>query len=200
MSTEHATGPAASGIVLRTPRLILRCYQPGEDAALYPILSDPVTMRFWPQPYDREGVAGWVNRWIVSYRENGYGRWALLDRETGDRIGDAGLIRTVLMGQDVIDLGYIIHHPYWRQGYAVEAASAIRDHAFGVLGIDRLVANMAHDHTGSTRVAEKIGMVKMAEFDNSRNRNIRTFLYALERPGADQPSPTRGRREGLKGN
>ena len=68
---------ADASVVLTTKRLILRCYAPGEDEALYPIMSDPVTMRFWPQPYDREGVAGWVNRWIESYAENGYGRWAM---------------------------------------------------------------------------------------------------------------------------
>ena len=175
---------ADSAVVLTTKRLALRCYAPGEDDALYPIMSDPVTMRFWPQPYDRAGVTGWVNRWIQSYAENGYGRWAMLDRETGQRIGDAGLIRTVLMGQEVIDLGYIIHNPYWRQGYAVEAAAAIRDHSFDVLGLPRLVANMAHDHAGSARVAEKIGMAKVAEFDNPRNRNIRTFFYALDNPNA----------------
>lgn len=173
---------ADAAVVLTTKRLILRCYRPGEDAALYPIMSDPVTMRFWPQPYDRAGVSGWVNRWIDSYTENGYGRWALFERETGERIGDAGLIRTVLMGQEVIDLGYIIHNPYWRQGYAVEAAAAIRDHAFEVLGIGRLVANMAHDHAGSARVAEKIGMTKVAEFDNPRNRDIRTFFYEIRKP------------------
>ena len=173
---------ADAAVVLTTKRLTLRCYRPGEDAALYPIMSDPTTMRFWPQPYDREGVDAWVNRWIASYAENGYGRWALFERETGERIGDAGLIRTVLMGQEVIDLGYIIHHPYWRQGYAVEAATAIRDHAFEVLGIDRLVANMAHDHAGSARVAEKIGMKKVAEFDNPRNRGIRTFFYEIRKP------------------
>ncbi|WP_198154811.1 GNAT family N-acetyltransferase [Oceanibaculum pacificum] len=165
--------------VLRTRRLTLRCYAPGEAEALYPILSDPLTMRFWPAPFDREKVAGWVARWRETYRSHGYGRWALIETATGARIGDAGLIPTVLMAQDVVDLGYIIHHPYWRQGFAVEAAAAIRDYAFQVLGLPRLVANMAHDHAGSARVAEKIGMTKVAEFDNPRNRGIRTLFWEI---------------------
>lgn len=166
--------------VLRTRRLTVRCYAPGEAGALYPILSDPMTMRFWPQPYDRAGVEGWVARWLETYRSHGYGRWALIETATGMRIGDAGLIPTRLMEQDVVDLGYIIHHPYWRQGFAEEAATAIRDYSFRVLGLPRLVANMAHDHAGSARVAEKIGMTKVAEFDNPRNRGIRTLFWEMK--------------------
>ena len=40
---------------------------------------------------------------------------------------------------------------------------------------------MAHDHSASQRVAERIGMRRVAEYPNPRNRGILTYLYLLER-------------------
>jgi len=39
---------------------------------------------------------------------------------------------------------------------------------------------MPFDHHASRSVIEKIGMTKEKEFSNARNRNILTYLYAIE--------------------
>ena len=166
--------------VIETPRLALREYQPADHAALHAILSDPLTMKFWPAPFTPEQTEAWIARQIASYAAHGYGRWAAIDRASGAQIGDVGLMKAQVNGRDEIDLGYIIHHPYWRQGYALEAARAVLDFARARPSITRVVANMAHDHHGSRRVAEKLGMAFEGEFVNARNRNIRTLLFALE--------------------
>jgi RimJ/RimL family protein N-acetyltransferase len=46
--------------ILETQRLILREYTPEDFDALYPILSDPETMRYYPQPYD--AALEWVKK------------------------------------------------------------------------------------------------------------------------------------------
>ena len=178
--------------VLETPRLVLRRYTPDDLDALAVILGDPTTMAFWPRPFERAEAAAWNGRALDSYAAHGFGRWAALAKDTGALVGDCGLLRTTLAGEEVVDLGYIVHHPRWRQGLAQEAAAAVRDHAFDVLGLPRLVANMAHDHVGSARVAEKIGMVRVGAFDNPRNRGIRTLLYAIERPARGQSPSSSG--------
>jgi RimJ/RimL family protein N-acetyltransferase len=54
-------------------------------------------------------------------------------------------------------VGYIIHRPFWRQGYATEAASACRDYAFGKLGKKRIVVLVRPENTVSQIIARKIG-------------------------------------------
>jgi RimJ/RimL family protein N-acetyltransferase len=85
------------------------------------------------------------------------------------------------------DLGYILHHRHWGSGHATEAARDAMEDAFTRLGMEELHANMAHDHHASRRVAERIGMRRVGEFINARNRDIPTFIYTI---GRDDPRPT----------
>ncbi|MCS7460243.1 GNAT family N-acetyltransferase [Paenibacillus doosanensis] len=172
-------------IILQTDRLLLREYEEGDQEEAYRLLSDPVTMSFWPQPLDREQAAGWVRRSMDSCRENGFGRWLVVDKSTGGSVGDCGLMRASIGGREEIDLGYIIHHPHWRRGYGFEAASACMEYGFARLGLERICANMPVEHTASSRVAEKLGMIKEKEFSNPRNRGIMTCLYAKSRSAAE---------------
>lgn len=165
--------------MIETPRLILRPYTPDDLDALFAIQSDPLTMRFWSTPFTKEDTRVWMQRAMSSFAENGFGRMAIILRQTGEQIGDAGIMRVPVNGKDEIDLGYIIRAPYWRQGFGLEAATAVLAFA-KELGHPRVVANMAHDNTASERVAQRLGMTKETEFHNARNRNILTFLYAAE--------------------
>ena len=167
-------------VVIETPRLTLREYQPGDHAALHTILSDATTMQFWPAPFSPAQTEAWIARQIASYAAHGFGHWAVLSRASGALLGDAGLMRSEVNGRDEIDLGYIFHHPHWRQGYALEAARAALDFARVQPGITRVVANMAHDHHRSRRVAEKLGLRYEGDYINTRNPNFRTLLYAID--------------------
>jgi RimJ/RimL family protein N-acetyltransferase len=164
----------------QTDNLVIRPYQSGDLDRLYVILSDPITMRFWPSPLTLEASQLWIDRSIESYVLHGFGRYVVVHAATGELIGDCGILRSTVAGQVVNDLGYIIHHPHWGHGYATEAARAVKEYAFGTLGLDALHANMPWNHDASRRVAEKIGMRRIQEFDNQRNRNIRTLLYTVE--------------------
>ena len=43
-------------MILETERLIIREYTPDDFDALYEILSDEETMKYYPKPYDENGV------------------------------------------------------------------------------------------------------------------------------------------------
>ena len=53
---------------------------------------------------------------------------------------------------------------YWQRGLATEAASAVRDYAFNVLYLPRLVSLIRVGNLASKRVAEKVGMKQIQEF------------------------------------
>lgn len=167
--------------IIETKRLIIKEYSYEDIAKLNIILSNPKTMSFWPAPFTLKQTESWVNNNIKRYSELGFGRWAIILKDTGELIGDCGLMVAELDGIQENDLGYIIHYPYWHNGLAFEAADACKEYAFKDLGIKRLCANMAFDHVASRGVAVKIGMEKEKDFYNSRNRNILTYLYSISR-------------------
>lgn len=164
---------------MHTERLMLRPYQLSDVQVLLPILSDPKTMKFWPHPFTLYQVQNWVNRNCHSYETDGFSRYVVLLKSTKTVIGDCGILRGITAGEVVNDLGYIIHHPYWGCGYATEAASAIADYGLNQLNLGYINANMPWNHRGSRRVAEKIGMEKIGEFNNPINRNILTLIYKI---------------------
>ncbi len=61
-------------------------------------------------------------------------------------------------GRNEVEIIYLVVREHWGRGIATEAASAVRDYAFGDLGLDRFVALVHPENAASCRVAEKIGM------------------------------------------
>ena len=165
--------------MIETPRTIIRPYTEADIAWIAPILADPITMMFWPQPFSEDAAAAWVRRSSASFPATGLGRMLVELRDGGAPIGDCGIVEAEINGRREYDLGYIIHHPYWRQGYGLECARACLEYGIHTLGLKRIVANMAHDHVASARVAEQLGMRREASFYHPRNRNILTYVYAL---------------------
>lgn len=168
-------------LTITTERLLIREYKESDFEELKMLLSDSETMRFWPQPFDDDQVHRWLERSIRNYRDLGYGRWAVFLKANRKFVGDCGFMRYKIIDRFENDLGYIIHHPYWHQGYGYEAAKACLEYGFSQLKFDSVCANMAHDHLASQKVAEKLGMKREAQFMNPRNRNLLTYVYRISR-------------------
>ena len=166
----------ADDAVIETPRLLIRRFRADDLDAFAAIMGDPVTLRLWPRIFTPEETAGWIARAIEQSERPGYGRRAVILKESGALVGDAGILRAELMGRVRNDLGYILDHRVHGRGLATEAATALRDHAFAC-GMEEVWANMATDHTASRRVAQKLGMTLVATYRNTRNRNMETCLF-----------------------
>lgn len=164
-------------IVIETDRLILRKYVTQDVDVLFPILSDPETMKFWPEPYDLEGTREWIKRALNGYEKDNMGRLAMILKSNQKLIGDCGLMKSIVNGREENDLGYLIHHPYHGKGLATEAASAVFEYG-KKLGLERIVVNMEDKNISSKRVAEKLGMKVERTFLNLKNRNLQTLLYS----------------------
>ena len=93
-------------MILETKRLVIREYTPKDFDALYEILSDAETMKYYPNPYDENGVRRWIDWCIGSYKQNGFGLWALELKETGEFIGDCGISMQNIDGEILPEIGY----------------------------------------------------------------------------------------------
>lgn len=166
---------------LRTERLVLRSMVAADLDDLLGIFGDPVVMAaFREAPLGREQVRRWLARNLDHQREHGYGLFAVC-LKTNDRvIGDCGLELIQMSGEQVAELGYDFRSDQWNRGYATEAARAVRDFAFGVLRLPRLVSLIQPGNPASERVAKKTGLEKTGRIE----RAGRTYLrYEIENRG-----------------
>jgi RimJ/RimL family protein N-acetyltransferase len=161
---------------LETKRLILRPMLESDLEALLLIFTDPkVIAAFNHPPFSREQMQRWLQRNLDHQKEFGYGLFSILLRETGELIGDCGLEQ--MEDQGAAEIGYDFRSDFWNQGYATEAACAVRDYAFDVLKLPHLISLIRVGNLSSKRVAEKVGMTLAEEFTRY---DIRYWKYALE--------------------
>jgi [ribosomal protein S5]-alanine N-acetyltransferase len=164
--------------VLETKRLILREMNLDDIDNLLGVLSDPESMRFYPKPFDRPMTQMWIERNIQRYAQHGFGLWAIILKESGQLIGDCGLVVQEVDGVEEIEVGYHIRRDLWGQGLATEASQACRDYGFNHLGFDKLVSLINPANIASRRVAEKNGMKIIKEMEW---RDKPTCIYAVKR-------------------
>lgn len=146
-------------MILETKRLLLRCHVTEDAGALESVLSDPVAMEFYPAPLDRIGVEEWIARNLERYQRDGFGKWAMVLKSTGEIGGSCGCVLQEVEGQNEIEIGYNIRRDLWGHGYGTEAAQACTDYAFQRLRAERVISMIRPQNLRSRRVAEKNGMV-----------------------------------------
>lgn len=143
--------------LLETPRLVLRPFADADLAAINAIWSDPVVMRWVGNGAVTDPRAS--ERMLSGYAEHqrlrGFSFWAVVERESGTLVGDAGLQRTAAGD---VELGYTLGAAWWGRGYATEAARAWLDAALGPLGVHEVVALAEAENAASLHVLAKLGM------------------------------------------
>jgi [ribosomal protein S5]-alanine N-acetyltransferase len=147
---------------LETPRLILRPFGTEDAPAAHEVYCDPEVMRYvatGPLP-DVTMTRRLLQDYTTHQQAWGYSFWAVIERESGRLIGDAGLYRTPV-GE--VELGYTLGRAWWGRGYATEAAGAWLETAFSRLGIREVVALAEPANVASLRVLEKLGMTRDGE-------------------------------------
>jgi RimJ/RimL family protein N-acetyltransferase len=147
---------------LETTRLFLRPMQQTDLDALLSIFTDPKVMAAFDHPaFTHEQMQRWLQRNLDHQNEYGSGLFSVILKESGELIGDCGLEQMEDWG--AAELGYDFRSDFWNQGYATEAACAVRNYAFDVLKLPRLISLIRVGNFSSKRVAEKVGMILAEE-------------------------------------
>jgi RimJ/RimL family protein N-acetyltransferase len=92
---------------------------------------------------------------LASYERFGFGLYLVELNRPAVSIGICGLVKRDTLPD--VDIGFAFLPQFWSQGYAFEAAAAVRDHARDEVGLRRLVAIVDPVNGGSIRVLEKLG-------------------------------------------
>lgn len=172
-----------TGFVLSTERLDLREITEGDVELFRAMTGDREVMRYYPDEAKRRTAEQWIERQRARYARDGHGPWLAIERATGEPIGQIGLIRHEVPGSPVGDVfyevGYMVHRPYWRRGFASEAAVATRDHAFA-LGHPEVYSMIDPANTPSQAVARSIGMRPRGEIVAYGERHLLFGVAAAE--------------------
>jgi RimJ/RimL family protein N-acetyltransferase len=145
-------------MILETERLRLRELLESDLDFMAEMLADADVMRYYPKRLTRDLSAEWIDRQIARYRADGHGLWLAELKEGGAPIGQVGLVERAINNVAECEVGYLIHRPFWRQGFASEGARACRDYAFETLAKTRVIALVRPDDQPSQGVARNLGM------------------------------------------
>ena len=155
--------------ILETERLFLREMTMDDFDALNAVLGDDAIMIHYPYTFDEARVRSWIERNMNRYRNDGFGLWAVCLKDSGEMIGDCGLTLQNIEGEMLPEIGYHIRADRQGQGFAKEAALAVRDWAFANTEYPALYSYCKYTNVGSFKTAESIGMKFLKEYPDADN-------------------------------
>lgn len=170
--------------ILETARLTLRELVPADLPFMADMLADAEVMRYYPRRLTKDLSADWIARQQERYAADGHGLWLAVDRAAGHPIGQIGLVRQTVNGAEECEVGYLIHRPFWRHGFASEGALACRDYAFTTLGKPRVVALVRPDNSASEAVARNLGMEVIGRAPHGGYEHL---VFAVANPAVPGP-------------
>jgi ribosomal-protein-alanine N-acetyltransferase len=144
---------------LSTARLVLRPFTTADGPrvdALAGAREVASTTTQVPHPYPAGGGAWWIATHGPEWSAGQQVVYAMTLADGGEVVGAISLVVNADANSAV--LGYWLGLPYWNHGYTSEAASAIVDFAFTVLGVNRVESTHMARNPASGRVMEKAGL------------------------------------------
>lgn len=145
--------------ILKTERTTLRPFELSDIPIAFSWLSDPVVMKHIPNGPDPDLAVSEkrIRNYMRIQAERGFSKWIVLDRESGQPIGDSGIMW--LEEMNGFELGYRLASPYWGSGLATEIARAwLR--AAPNLGLREVFAFAHVENLVSQNVLTKLGFVR----------------------------------------
>lgn len=163
--------------ILETERLFLRELTPEDADFAYHLNLDPEVIRYTGDvAFTNPEEARDFLKNYDHYRTYGFGRWGVVEKESGDLIGWCGLKYTADLEE--YDIGFRFFRKYWNNGYATEAAKACLELGFQHFQMERIVGRAMFKNNASIRVLEKIGMHYQGTYYFEEEDGV---IYSLEK-------------------
>lgn len=142
---------------INTERLTLRPLVKEDVDELAAVLSDELTMRWYPEAFTPSQVRDWIHRQLERY-PSGTGLLGMVENRTGRLIGDCGAVWQEVEGRRELEIAYHVNRERWNLGFATEAAEAVIRYAFDQLDVDHVISMIRPENSQSRKVAEKNGL------------------------------------------
>ncbi len=142
---------------LETQRLILRTLE-SRDIPHFEVMNtdaEVMAMSGAGGPLDKAETFRHSCVSLGHWQLKGYGMYVLEVKATGDFCGSVGLHWRP--DYNCAELSWILPRAKWGNGYATEAARAVKDHAFAKSAFTEIYHYIDPENPRSIRVAEKLG-------------------------------------------
>ena len=115
----------------------------------------------------------YIKKNILSYDNNGFGRYAVRFKKNKQLIGMCGFLE-----EDYgIDFGYRYTPSVWRKGIGFDVAKLVLNYGIKKLKLSKILALTHEDNQGSIRILEKLDFIKKNKII-LHNQN--TYIFKLE--------------------
>ncbi|MCP2032909.1 RimJ/RimL family protein N-acetyltransferase [Okibacterium sp. HSC-33S16] len=157
-ATEFTRPLETERLILRQPTMAdvdpIHAFQSREDVCAYLLFS----------PRDRESVEAKVaeSRTKTRLEKSGDYLQPTMERRDDGRVMGQMYLAVDNADAECLEIGWIMHPDYAGVGYATEAAEALLEFAFTVVGAHRVIATLDPANDASIRVCRRLGMRKEA--------------------------------------
>ncbi|WP_317040552.1 GNAT family N-acetyltransferase [Chryseobacterium sp. JAH] len=115
--------------ILETNRLLLREFNIGDAEGFYELNLNPNVIKYTGNSAFKDiDEARTFLKDYSDYQQNGFGRWAVIQKSTQEFLGWSGLKYTEKL--DETDIGFRLFEHFWNQGFATESAKACIKYGF----------------------------------------------------------------------
>lgn len=146
---------------IETKRLTLRSFAYTDSASMLKnwVADEQVQLMYAEPVYTTEAaVKELLDKYISSYEKEDYYRWAVIEKESGECIGQIAYF-LVDSKNHFAEIEYCIGVDYQRKGYATEATRAIIDYGFEQINLHKVQICVRPSNTPSRQVIEKCGFI-----------------------------------------
>jgi RimJ/RimL family protein N-acetyltransferase len=165
--------------VIETERLLLRAWQPSDEAPFAALNADPDVTRYLSGPMRRDESDELLARIRGHWQEHGFGLYAVEVKQSGAFIGFVGLAIPSFLPDvlPAVEVGWRLAREHWGNGYATEGARASLRHGFEELGLRQIVSIIDPRNAASVRVAQRLEMRRGRDRIHPVTR-VRLAVYA----------------------
>ena len=148
---------------IKTRRLLLRPLDISDAESVHQYASDDETTQFmqWLPNHTKEETLAFLQNVTAEWKKEQPRCYEFAMVLDGRQIGAVSV--ALDESREVGELGWIVHKAWQKQGYALEAARAVRDFALHQLKVKKLVATCDARNSSSYRLMEKLGLQREPE-------------------------------------
>ena len=168
-------------VIVETERLILRELDSAADAEfIFALLNSTKFLQYIGDRGVRsvsEAAVFIEDRYCQSYRDHGFGLYAVVRKEDNAKLGLCGFVKRDNF--EFPDIGFAFLPEYERLGYGFESAVAVLAYGRDTLGFSHVLAITSLDNDASGRLLEKLGFVFSESLEMPAGDTVKLFEIEL---------------------
>jgi ribosomal-protein-alanine N-acetyltransferase len=168
--------------MIQSERLYFRRIEDGDFEIVANIMRDAGVQKVWEHYFTDDDVREWVNRRKEGYENNGIDYLLAVNKLSQEIVGQIGLLKENINGEEIWGIGYILMGAHYGKGYATEGAKAMADYAFNTLKAPKVICDIRPTNQSSIAVAKRLGMTETGTYSkNYRGIEMPHLIFKLDR-------------------